>query len=266
MKFFTKALAGLAMVATLGGAAHASTINIGGVSWNPDATSLADSDFTARYEFNQFFTSAGNQVANTVNAAPDYSKAVNPLTVHVGDVLQGAGEIGKFNGVSYGNTASTTGGAFCASCELTFTFGGFAVTGPGTFSNGWLRMYVDNTPDFDVSNSPASKAADGTLFLELTAVDNQFTGASNFASGFLTSLFSVTGGIAASNFDTNTQHTQLFVGDLLSSASAQFSNNNFLATSSGQTSGNSIPEPSTIFLLSLAMLGLAFARRKSASK
>lgn len=263
MKFFTKALAGLAMAAAFGGAAHASTINVGGVSWDPDAVSLSDSDFTARYEFNQFFTTAANQVANTLNAAPDYSKAVNPLTVGVGDVLQGAGEIVKFNGVSYGNTASTTGGAFCASCELTFTFGGFSITGPGTFSNGWLRLYVDGTPDFDVSNSPASKAADGILFLELTAVANQFSNASSFASGFLTSYFAVTGGIAASNFDTNTQP---FLADLLSSASAQFSNNNFLATSTGQISGNSIPEPSTIFLLSLAMLGLAFARRKSASK
>jgi hypothetical protein len=264
MEYFKKALAVLAVFAAFGGAAQASVINVGGVTWDPDASSLADSDFTARYEFNQFFTTAANQVGNAVNAAPDYSKAVNPLTVGLGDVLQGAGEIFKFNGSSYGNTASTAGGAFCANCELTFTFGGFAITGPGAFSNGWLRLYVDNTPDFDVSNSSASKAADGTLFLELTALANQFSNASSFTSGFLTSYFAVTGGIAASNFDTNTQDP--FLADLLSSASAQFSNQNFLATSTGQISGNSIPEPSTIFLLSLAMMAFAFARRKSGRK
>lgn len=260
MKTFKKVLTALALAATFSGAAQASPINIGGVSWDPDAVSLTDSDFTARYEFNQFFTSAADQTPNVVNGAGDYSKAVNPLTVGVGDVLQGAGEITKFNGVNYGDTSSTTGGAFCASCELTFAFGGFAITGPGTFSNGWLRLYVDDTPDFDVSNSPAANAADGDLFLELTAVANQFDNATSFASGFLVSYFAVTGGLAASNFDTNSMP---FLADLLSSASAQFSNLNFLATSSGQIAGNTIPEPSTIFLLGLAMLGLAFTRRKA---
>ena len=261
MNIFKKVLTGLTLAAAFAGAAQASVINIGGVTWNPDAVSLTDSDFTARYEFNQFFTSAANQTANVVNGAGDYSKAINPLTVGIGDVLQGAGEITKFNGVNYGDTASTIGGAFCVSCELTFTFGGFAITGPGAFSNGWLRLYVDDAPDFDVSNSPAANAANGTLFLELTAIANQFDNAASFASGYLTSYFAVTGGIAASNFDTDTKP---FLADLLSSASAQFSNLNFLATSSGQIAGNTIPEPSTIFLLSLAMLGLAFTRRKSA--
>lgn len=263
MKMFKKVLTGLVLATAFAGAAQASVINIGGVTWNPDAVSLTDSDFTARYEFNQFFTSAANQTANVVNGAGDYSKAINPLTVGIGDVLQGAGEITKFNGVNYGDTASTVGGAFCISCELTFTFGGFAITELGKFSNGWLRLYVDDAPDFNVSNSPAANAADGTLFLELTALSNEFSNATSFASGYLNSYFAVTGGIAASNFDTD---SQTFLADLFSSASAQFSNLNFLATSSGQIAGNTIPEPSTIFLLGLAMLGLAFTRRKSSQQ
>ena len=263
MKIVKKLLSGLLLVSAFGGAAHASIINIGGVSWNPDAVSITDSDFTARYEFNQFFTSNANQVTGAINAAPNYANAVNPATVGFGNVLQGIGEITKFNGINYGDTASTTGGAFCASCELTFVFGGFTIAGPGTFSNGWLRLYVDNTPDFNVSVSPAANAADGNLFLELTAIANEFSNAASFQSGFLTSYFAVTGGIAAGNFDTNTQQ---FMADLLSSASSQFSNQNFIATSTGQISGNSIPEPSSVFLLSLAMLALAFTRRQSKSK
>lgn len=259
MKTFKKVLTALALVATFSGAAQASMINVGGVSWDPDAVSLSDSDFTARYEFNQFFTSAADQAPNVVNGAGDHSKAINPLTVGNGDVLQGAGEIFKFNGVNYGDTNSTTGGAFCVNCELTFVFGGFAIDGAG-FTNGWLRLYVDDTPDFSVSNSPAANAADGNLFLELTAVETDFRNATGFASGSLHSYFAVTGGLAASNFDTNTKK---LLSDLLSSASAQFSNQNFLATSTGQIAGNTIPEPSTIFLLGLAMLGLAFTRRKA---
>lgn len=263
MKTFAKLLSSVALLAAFGSTAQASIINIGGVTWDPDAVSISDSDFTARYEFNQFFTANADQVANIANAQPNYANAKNPGLVAPGDGLQGVGEAFKFNGVNYGDTSSTTGGGFCASCELTFVFGGFTVSGPGTFSNGWLRLYVDDTPDFNVSVSPAGNAADGNLFLELTAVANEFSNATSFQSGFLTSYFAVTGGIAASNFNTNTQP---FMADLLSSASSQFSNANFIATSTGQISGNSIPEPSTVFLLSLAMLGLAVTRRQSKSK
>ncbi|HEV2608929.1 MAG TPA: PEP-CTERM sorting domain-containing protein [Noviherbaspirillum sp.] len=263
MKMLKKLVSAVAMLAAFAGTAQASIINIGGVTWDPDAVSLTDSDFTARYVFNQFFTSNANAVGNAVNAAPNYANAINPLTVGIGDVLQGVGELVSFNGVDYGNTKSLVGGAFCASCELTFVFGGFEISGPGKFKNGWLRLYVDNTPDFDVSTSAAANASDGNLFLELNAVDNQFSNATSFQSGFLTSFFAVTGGIAANNFDTNTQQ---FMADLLSSASSQFSNNNFLATSTGQISGNTIPEPSTVLLLSLALLGLAITRRQANSK
>ncbi|WP_334188774.1 PEP-CTERM sorting domain-containing protein [Noviherbaspirillum sp.] len=263
MKMFRKLLSAVALVAAFGGTAQASIINIGGVTWDPDAVSITDSDFTARYEFNQFFSSSANAVSNALNAAPNYANAINPLTVGFGDVLQGVGEIFKFNGVNYGDTSSAIGGAFCASCELTFVFGGFQIAGPGTFTNGWLRLYVDDTPDFNVSTSPAGNAADGNLFLQLSAVANEFSNATSFQSGFLTSYFAVTGGIAASNFDTNTQQ---FMADLLSSASSQFSNNNFIATSTGQISGNSIPEPSTVLLLSLALMGLAMTRRQTKNK
>jgi hypothetical protein len=261
MNIFKKVLVGVALITAFGGIAQASPISVGGVTWNPDATSPTDGDFTARFEFNQFFTSGANQVANLVNAAANYANAINAATVGLGDVLQGAGEINKINGVNYGDTASNIGGAFCPSCELTFVFGGFAINGPNSLSNGWLRLYVDDTPDFDVANSAAANAADGVVFLELTGVTNSFAGM--FQAGFLTSYFNVTGGIAAPNFNTN---TKAFASDLVSSASALFDNPNFLATSTGQISGNSIPEPSSIFLLSLALLGLAFVRRQAANK
>jgi len=77
MKLFKKALAGVAVAAALATSAQASMITVGGVTWDPDATgTLADNDFTARYSLVQWFTSAADSVANTLNSSPDPSKAV----------------------------------------------------------------------------------------------------------------------------------------------------------------------------------------------
>ena len=260
MKLIKKMLLATVLAAAAVTSAQASMINVGGVVWDPDAVNIGDSDFHARYSFNQYFSTSADAVANVANATADYSKAIDPNAVGLGNVLQGVGKITMFNGVDYnaGNASS-----FCPGCELTFTFGGFAINGPSTFTNGWLRIYVDSTPDFNLASSPAANAADGTLFLELTAQSNEFTPASGFASGSLFSYFDVTGGIAAGNFNTNTQK---FASDLLNSATAQFNNPppfQFIASSVGVISGNSIPEPATVFLMGVALLGLAFTRRKT---
>jgi hypothetical protein len=260
MKALKKTILGAAVALAMAGQAHAIPINVGGVVWDPDAVSLTDSDFTARFEFNQWFTSAANQVPDVDGAAANYANAINPGTVGLGDTLQGVGEIFKLNGVNYGNTASLTGGAFCPSCELTFTFGGFSINGVNTLSNGWLRIYVDDTPDWDVTQTSAAGASDGTLFLELRAGANTFNSNGGFSSGSLFSYFDAVDGIALSNFDTNT----VFGFDFLSSASASFFQN-VIATSTGQINGNSIPEPGSLALAGLGLLGLGALRRRKAT-
>lgn len=274
MKDLKKVLSGLALIAAFGGSAQAAMINVGGVTWDPDTTGGTDADFTARYKFNEFFTTSANAVARDPDSllvpahqkTPNYNFAVDPTAVTLGHVLQGVGEITSFNGVDYGNTASLTGGAFCPSCELTFVFGGFTINSPTSFTNGWLKIFVDNTPDFNAASTDlnhAKNAADGKLFLELQSSSTAFLGAGGFDAGFFTGYFDVVGGLAASNFDTNTKK---FAADLFQSAAAQFGNPapfQFIATSTGQIQGNTIPEPSTIFLMSLAMLGMAFARGRS---
>ena len=88
-----------------------------------------------------------------------------------------------------------------------------------------------------------------------------------FGSG--TGLFDVIGGMAAGNFDTNTKAD--FYGnpaDFLFTSSFQpfpgggSTAEGFSLISTGELSGNSIPEPGSLALFGLGMMGLASLRRK----
>lgn len=279
MKLFKKALTVVAMAGVFGGVAQASMINVGGVVWDPDSVQTGTTlpDFNAQVTFNQFFTTAGNAVSSTTNAAPNYANAISPVNVPLGSVLQGAGEVFSMNG-NVLNPTSVTGGdatSFCPGCELTFVFGGYLTQAGNTLSNGWLNLYVDHTPDFNAaSRNPGAgaNAADGTLWLSLNVSSNSFSNQNDYLSGTLVQYFDVIGGLAKNNFDTNGLPVPLInaFSDLLSSAAATFQPTpgviSSIGTGAGTIVGNSIPEPSTIFLFGLALLGLGLARRQPKSK
>lgn len=246
MNTFKKGLlAGTAALA-MSMSAQASEINVGGVVWDPDATNA----FPSIADFASF-----GSIFETAVALP-------------GDTLSGRGAFERVN------SATNNEADFCPGCELTFTFEatlvGFSGTPDGVggstngtfeFSDLTISIFVDSTPDYI---GTTASAADGDLWLKLTSDLLSGTG-TNLGSGSDTgsgsSLLTVVDGLAMGNFDTNTE----------AGGTDMVLNSSFfdlgLAGELGGTfdlRGDSIPEPSTIALLGLGLLGFAGARKRKA--
>ncbi len=255
MKFFKKTLAAAALTAALATSAQAAMINVGGVIWDP--SSILD--------------------FNGTSATLTQSIAAN-------GTLSGFGVVTTLNGNGVG--------VFCPGCEVTIQYGGFTPIGGallplagGTgaainYTGGWLNIFVDHTPDASATNPlllDNTNTGDGALWLSLTGhnVGGVSLTGFNFSSmGFLAGqgLLDVTGGLAGGNIDTNTKadgadlaFTSTFT-NLVFANIPQVGRVPVWSSGSATFNGDSIPEPATLALIGLGLLGAGALRRRQVGK
>ena len=238
MTKFRQLVLGAAVAMALSAPVLAAPINVGGVIWDPD--SPVD------------FNSTSGSIFQNAGAIP----------------LTGFGRIDFIN--------TDPQSTFCPGCELTFEFGGFVPLAPFPnalgayeYAGGFVNVYVDNSPDFALLAGTGYN--DGVLWLSMTSAS--IFGSSALVTNVLTTLLgtigdsgatgvgllNVTGGLAKNNFDTNSR----FGG-----ADVEFQNSftrlSQFTIGSGNFAATTIPEPASVALLGLGLLGMGALRRRKA--
>jgi len=206
-----------------------------------------------------FTTSAAPVSSGGITWDPDYAGFGNDFlassmytSTDVTGVTSGYGFISVLNGQSDYCTVS-------GSCELSFVFSDLA-------NGGELNFYVNDAGLTESTYASSGATANTTslennLWLSLAAVNTDST-SDTYSVDFDVYFNALDiAGTVFSNFDTNTMENGTDVAVIASAIRSGTTSNN---TGSATFYGNSIPEPTSIAIFGLGLLGLAGAARRKA--